>query len=120
ADPVTLFARYGAEARGSVRFDRAVTLGAEIGGSGWGRASDWVGVASAVLHTSAEYRNATADGTRAGYAASGSEREVELYYRWRVTDRFDLTPDLQWLQRPGGDPAAPRFWLAALRARVGF
>lgn len=120
AEDVTLFGRLGAEARGHVRFDRAFTLGAEVGGSYWGRAADAVGLAAGLMRTSAEYRDATADGTLVGYAASGSEREVELYYRWRANNRFDLTPDLQWLQRPGGDGSASSFWLAALRARIGF
>ena len=119
-DAVTLFTRFGGEIHGSVRFDRALTLGAEIGGSYWDRAADSIGIAAGSLRTSSAYRDATADGTLAGYAASGTERSAELYYRFRVNDRLDVTPDLQWIQRPGGDRSAPDVFVGGVRARVGF
>ena len=119
-DALTLFARIGGELRGRVRFDRALTLGAEIGGDYWGRATDALGLAAGLLRTSGAYRDATADGAPAGYAASGTERIAEIYYRWRINDRFDLTPDVQWIRRPGGDAFAPDVFVGALRTRVGF
>jgi len=119
-DALTLFTRFGGEFRGRVRFDRALTLGAEIGGDYWGRATDALGLAAGLLRTSGAYRDATADGTLAGYAASGTERIAEIYYRWRLNDRFDLTPDVQWIRRPGGDASASDVFVGALRARVGF
>jgi carbohydrate-selective porin OprB len=99
---------------------RALTLGAEIGGSSWGRAPDAVGFATAFLRTSREYRDATADTTLAGYAASGTERIAELYYRWRISEHFDLTPDLQWIRRPGGDASASDAFVVGVRGRLGF
>ena len=119
-DAVTLFTRFGSELHGSVRFDRAFTVGAEIGGAYWDRAGDSVGFAAGFLRTSGDYRSATADGSLAGYAASGTERIAELYYRFRVNTRFDVTPDLQWIQRPGGDGSAPDVVVGGVRARVGF
>jgi len=119
-DAITLFTRLGAELHGNVRFDRAFTVGAEIGGSYWDRAADSAGFAAGFLRASGAYRAATADGTRAGYAASGTERIAELYYRFRVNDKFDVTPDVQWIQRPGGDGSAPDVFVGGVRARVGF
>jgi len=120
ADGVTLFTRIGSEISGHVRFDRAFTVGAEIGGDYWGRAADSVGIAAGLLRTSNEYRDATADRTLVGYAASGTERIAELYYRFHVNKHFDVTPDLQWIQRPGGDGSAPDIFVGGVRARVGF
>ena len=120
ADAVTLWGRFGSETSGHVRFDRALTFGAEIGGGYWGLAADAIGLATGFLRTSAEYRDATADGTLAGYAASGTERIAELYYRWRINDHFDVTPDMQWIQRPGGDGSASDIFVVGVRARVGF
>ena len=120
AESVTLWARLGREFEGQVRFDRAVTLGGEIAGDSWGRGDDALGVAAGFLRTSSDYRDATADGTRVGYAASGTERIAELYYRWRVTDHFDVTPDLQWIRRPGGDASAPDIFVGGVRGRWSF
>jgi hypothetical protein len=119
-DAITLFGRLGDQMKGNTRFDRALTLGAEVGGNYWGRAADAVGIAAGFLRTGAAYRDATADTTLAGYAASGNERIGELYYRYRVNNRFDLTPDFQLIQRAGGDASAPSVKLVGLRARLGF
>ena len=119
-DAVTLFTRFGSELHGNVRFDRALAAGTEFGGAHWGRAVDGLGIAAAFLRTGNAYRDATANGTLAGYAASGTERTVELYYRFHVNDHFDVTPDVQWIQRPGGDGSAPHVFVGGVRARVGF
>lgn len=126
-DAVTLFGRYGHRTSGHATFDNALTLGAEIGGTYWGRAADALGIAGGVLRTSAEFRKASAldadgDGTPdlAGYAASGSERVAEVYYRYRVNSNFDLTPDFQIIQRPGGDGSASTVKVSGVRARIGF
>jgi carbohydrate-selective porin OprB len=109
---VTLFGRYGYQLKGRAAFDRALTIGAELGGSYWGRAADAIGLAVGLLRTSGEFRSAT--------GASGSERIGEFYYRLRVNERFDLSPNLQWIGRPAGDATAPRLTVAGLRAKVGF
>lgn len=109
-DAITLFGRYGHQAKGNVRFDRALTLGAELGGDYWGRAADAIGVAGGLLRTSPDF----------GFAASGVERIGELYYRFRVNSRFELSPDLQFIGRPGGDGSAPSVTVVGLRAKVGF
>lgn len=125
-DATTLFGRYGHQTRGKARFDRALTLGAEFGGSYWNRGADALGVAVGQLRTSSEFRNdapaldADADGTPDfGYDASGSERIAEVYYRLRINRQFELSPDLQHVDRPAGN-AAKNMNLIGLRAQLVF
>jgi carbohydrate-selective porin OprB len=35
-------------------------------------------------------------------------------------DHFDVSPDLQWIWRAGGNAAAPTIFVGGVRARVGF
>ena len=126
-DDATLFARYGQQLTGQVRFDRALTVGGELSGSPWGRATDVLGMAFGALRTSAEFRNdsltldANGDGAPDyGYQASGWEKQMELYYRFKVNSHLELSPDLQWIRRPAGDGAGRTVTVAGLRARVGF
>jgi len=127
ADDVMLFGRYGDQRKGRVRFDRALTLGAEITGNPWRRGADALGIAVGALHTSSAFGagsatvDADGDGTPDfGYAASGSERIAELYYRFKINSALELTPDLQWIQRPGGERGAPSIKVVGLRAKFGF
>jgi hypothetical protein len=127
ADDVTLFGRYGHQIKGQVRFDRALTLGAELAGSPWGRAADSLGLAFGALRTSANFRrdslaiDADADGNADfGYQASGSEKQLELYYRYKLNSHVELTPDFQLIRQPGGNAAAPTVKVLGLRAKVGF
>lgn len=126
-DELTLFGRYGHELKGQVRFDRALTLGAELNGARWGRAADSLGFAAGALRTSRSFRkdslaiDANNDGIADfGYQASGTENQLELYYRFKVNSRLELTPDFQWIRRPGGDGTAQAIKVVGLRAKVGF
>ncbi len=125
-DSTTLFGRYGHQTQGKVRFDRALTLGAEFGGSYWSRGADALGVAFGQLNTSADFRrdaptlDADADGTPDfGYAASGSEQIAEVYYRRRINKQFEISPDLQHVSRPAGN-GAKDMNLVGLRAQITF
>ena len=124
-DALTLFGRYGHQINGKVRFDRALTVGSELGGSGWGRAADALGVALGGLRTSGDYRNEStlldldANGAPDSQA-SGWETQAELYYRYKVNSQFEVTPDFQLIRRPAGDGAGPTIKIAGLRAKIGF
>lgn len=115
----TLFGRAGSQFTGTVRFDATASVGAETDGSRWGRGADTLGIGMAAMRTSSAYRAATASGTLAGYAASGWETDVEVYYRYRLNERVELSPDLQWITRPGGDANAGSAFAIGLRAKVG-
>jgi len=127
ADNLTVFARYGHQLKGKSRFDRALTIGAELDGSSWSRAADSIGLAFGALRTSAAFRNDSptidADGDGApdfGYQAGGSEKQLELYYRYKLNANLELTPDFQLIRQPGGNAAAPTVKVLGLRAKLGF
>lgn len=115
-----LFGRWGRRTGGDGAFDDALTLGFEHGGSPWGRGRDALGAALGWLRTGDAWRRATADGRLAGYAASGNELVAELYYRLALNEHLELSPDLQWIRRPGGDGLVPTVRVFGLRASFGF
>jgi high affinity Mn2+ porin len=115
-DSLTLFSRYGHETSGNVRFDRALTLGGELSGAAWGRGDDGVGLGLGWLRTSDAYADFTASTTR----NSGTERVAELYYRYHISKQFAMTPSLQYVGNPGGDPAAADVRVLSLRGQFNF
>jgi len=115
----TLFGRFGSQFAGKVKFDVAASLGAETDGSRWGRGADTLGLGVSTMRTSGAYRDATASGGLVGYAASGWETDLEIYYRWRLNEHVEISPDLQWIFRPGGDPNASSAYAIGVRAKVG-
>ena len=126
-DYTTLFARYGYQVKGNPRFDQSLTFGGELGGSYWGRGADGLGLAVGVSHTSAAFRaksdtvDANNDGTPDyGYRAQAFEELMELYYRYRVMPRFDLTPDFQMVRHPGGDPSDALVYALAMRGQLTY
>lgn len=126
-EATTLFGRYGKSLSGKVRFDQALTLGAEFGGSYWNRSADGIGVALGWLHTDGNFRDAAAlldidaDGNPDfGYAATGTEQLAEIYYRTRISNKLELTPDFQLIRHPGGDRNTASAKVLGLRAKVSF
>jgi hypothetical protein len=120
AATLTLFGRYGSETSRRVRFDRAVTSGIEIGGADWGRAADALGLALGSLRTAADFRRDAPTDPNFGYAPQGWERQAELYYRYRVNGRFELSPNFQLIWNAAGDASAPLIKVVGMRAKVGF
>ena len=120
-DSLTLFARYGHQTSGNVRFSRALTVGGELDGSAWGRGADGLGMAVGLLRTSGRFAAASAADLDAyGQGARGAERIGELYYRIHLNDHVEITPSLQYTGRPAADPDAKAIAVVGLRARVGF
>jgi len=112
-DHLAVFGRYGQSSKGQVSFDRALTLGGQLAGTGWGREDDRLGLAFGWLRTSAEYQAANP-----GF--SGAEKQAELFYVWQANKQFHLSPSVQWISRPGGDPAAKSISVLGLRAKVSY
>jgi high affinity Mn2+ porin len=113
AGHLSLFSRIGFSTQGQVAFDRAFTLGCQLSGASWGREKDRLGLAFGLLRTSDEYQLANP-----GF--SGSEKNVELFYAWQLNDQVHIAPSLQWIGRPGGDPAAKDVTVLGLRAKVAY
>ncbi|MDA8255615.1 MAG: carbohydrate porin [Betaproteobacteria bacterium] len=126
-DGVTLFGRYGQMAKGKVPFDRALTLGAEFNGSYWSRGGDAIGLAAGWLRASDDYRAAGGSGDLDGdgiadfsFNPAGAEKVAELYYRYRITKQFELSPDFQYIRRMGGNPDASNAKVLGLRAQLSY
>ena len=115
-----LFGRVGYRTSGDAPFDTSVTAGFEYAGKGWGRPKDALGLAVGVLNTSKAWRDATAGGSLTSHEASGAETIAELYYRIRLNEHLNVSPDLQYIARPGGNGNAPAVWALGLRANIGF
>ena len=45
---------------------------------------------------------------------------MELYYRYRVMPRFDLTPDFQLIRHPGGDPSGAVVYALGMRGQLTY
>lgn len=119
-----MFLRWGQQTRGQVRFDRALTLGAEVAGTAWGRQGDALGAAWGALRTSDHYRRLapTLDLDGDGHAdpvAHGRERTVEVFYRWQLNGALTLSPDIQWVHRPAAQDT-PSIRVYGLRASLAF
>ncbi len=126
-DGINLFARYGKMLHGDLPFNQALAVGAELGGSYWGRGADAIGIGGSWLKASGAYRSAGGSGDIDGdgiadfsFVPSGAEKVAELYYRFRVSPQFELTPDLQWIGRPAANPDARSARVIGLRANMSF
>lgn len=127
-DAVTVFGRYGQHISGAgARFDRAVTVGGEIAGYGWNRGGDALGVAFGWLHTNNDFSrgSATVDANGNGipdfgYTAGSGEQVAEIYYRYRIHRQFELSPDFQYIGKPGGAPGVAAIKVFGLRAQLTF
>lgn len=124
---LTLFTRYGQSTKGDVKFDKAFTVGGQLGGYTWGRQHDRIGLAFGWLNPSSEFKamaptlDADADtNLDFGFMPTGAEKQAELFYAWQVNDNFQLTPSLQWIGQPGGDSSAEDIVVLGLRAKAAF
>lgn len=134
-DGVGLWGRYGKQVKGQLPFDQGLSLGANFHGGYWGRGGDTLGIARSWLKASREYKRAVAEGdiTRCfavdddglctddrSFSAQGAEKVAEIYYRYRLSPQFALTPDFQWISRPGANPDARSVKILGLRANLAF
>lgn len=129
-DGVKLFGRYGQLVKGKMPFEKALALGAEFSGNYWGRAADALGVGGSWLKTGNAYRKAggevylSEDDRNAGvftpFTPRGAEKVAEIYYRYRLTPNLEITPDFQWVSRPGGNSGANSVKVFAIRANVAY
>ena len=127
-DGINLFARYGKLIKGELAFNQAMTVGGEVSGNYWGRGADALGVATAWLQSGKAYRGTTATAwlddaqTQAAYSfvPQGAEKLVEVYYRYRLSPQFELSPDLQWITNAGGNADAKSVKVFALRANIAY
>ncbi len=124
-DGVNVFARYGQLTKGELPFDKALSVGAEFNGSYWGRGGDAIGVGGSWLKSGKTYRAGTfapdldGDGLP-DFTPSGAEKVAEIYYRYRISPQFEITPDFQWITRGGANPDAKAVKVIGLRANIAY
>lgn len=126
-----LFARAGV-ADGDIEpydftdIDRTVQLGASLGGAGWGRANDrvgLVGIVNGISRTHERYLDAGGIGVLVGDGKlphPGSEAIAEAYYDWQPRKGFDVTLDYQFVANPGYNRDRGPANVLALRLHAGF
>ncbi len=134
-DGITLFSRYGKLINGELPFNQAFTAGAEFSGSYWGRAADAIGIAGAWLQSGKGYRNQLQQAylmdqpddssvvrLTAGnpFLPQGAEKVAEIYYRYRVSPQFELSPDFQYVTNGGGNTDAKSVKVFAVRANIAY
>ncbi len=126
-DAVTMFGRFGAARGERLPFDRTVSFGAEIGGSYWSRAADGLGFAFGANRASGDFRaqsasvDADGDGTPDfGFSASGWEKTAELYYRYQVHPRFEISPDFQLIRNPAANPDRRSVKVVGARVQLSY
>ncbi len=117
-DYTTIFARYGQQTEGDVQFDQTLTLGADFGGSYWNRGGDAIGIALGWLSISDEYKQAS--NSLVGYNASSAEQIAEIFYRYRINNQIDLSPNIQYMRQPGGNKDASSMTAYGVRAQLNF
>ncbi len=117
-DYTTVFARLGLQTKGRVKFDKALTLGAEFGGSYWNRGADALGVALGWLKISNDYQRESLG--LDGYRASDAEQLAEVFYRYRLNSQFELSPNLQYIRQPGGNKLASALTAYGLRVQLNY
>ncbi|MCC6611054.1 MAG: carbohydrate porin [Burkholderiales bacterium] len=126
-DALTVFGRAGAAWGTNLPFDRTASLGLEIGGDYWDRGADAIGFALGANRTSGDFRTSSAtvdaDGDGIpdyGFAAQGWEYAAELYYRFHLHQRFELSPDVQYIRNPAGNRDARPVTIVGLRALLNY
>jgi len=126
-DGINLFSRYGQLVKGELPFEHALSVGAEFNGSYWGRGADAIGVGGSWLKASSAYRNLGGSGDVNGdgvadftYIPTGAEQVAEIYYRYRISPQFEITPDFQWVGRGGANSDAGSVKVFALRANIAY
>ncbi len=119
-DGITVFGRYGNLIKGELPFNQAVAVGAQLNGSYWNRGADAFGIGFSWLQTGSAYKNASFDwnGTPLTFTPSGAETVTELFYRYRISPQFELSPDFQWLTQGGGNANAKDVTVFGLRANI--
>ena len=121
-DGITVFGRYGNLIKGELPFNQAVAVGAQLSGSYWNRGGDAFGIGFSWLQTGSGYKSATYDwnGNALTFVPSGAETITELYYRYRLSPQFELSPDFQWLTQAGGNADAKSVTVFGLRANIAY
>lgn len=104
-----IFARYGWADGDAVELDCFWSLGLQYQGLLPSRDEDTLGIG---------FARGTLAGSDSLAGLEGTERVAELYYNAAVTHTISLTPDIQYIEDPGGEAGADDALVVGLRARI--
>ena len=54
------------------------------------------------------------------FTPSGAEQVAEIYYRYRISPQFEITPDFQLVTRGGANSDAGTAKVIGLRANIAY
>ena len=106
--------------------DRTLNLGAQLKGTGWGRADDRIGLAGVINGISHTRQTYLADGGLGVLVGDGrlphpgNEMIVESYYDWQAVKGVNLTADYQFIANPGYNRDRGPAHVIALRLHGAF
>jgi high affinity Mn2+ porin len=105
--------------------DRTATAGLSLKGARWRRRDDTVGLAVIVNGISAVHRQYLAAGGLGITVGDGAldyrtERIAELYYNWKISKHFQVTPDYQFALNPAYNHVRGPINLFALRLHTEY
>ncbi|WP_439891494.1 carbohydrate porin [Ralstonia sp. 25C] len=110
-DDIGLFARASwadgkTETYSFTEIDRAISFGAVVRGSKWGRSEDTVGLAAAINMLSPDHRRYLQQGGMGVFLGDGKlnyapEQIVEAFYSFQAAKHLWVSADVQWIRNPG-------------------
>lgn len=114
----TVFTRYGWQDPAVANFDHMISVGGQLVGNLWKRGGDIVGLAAGFTHASDSFGHVSK--TLDGFTVSGGETYLEAYYNTFVERGVRVSPDVQYVIRPGGIRKVNDVLLYAVRLQLNF
>jgi ribosomal protein S18 acetylase RimI-like enzyme len=123
SEHVGIWARLGVQDDRVAFFDRAASIGFELGGGSVGRPHDAFGVGYGLTMIGDEYRDAQAAAGNPQFSAN--EGYLEAYYRYVVSGDGQLlgaavSPDFQYITNAGGDRSIDPITVYGVRFQAFF
>lgn len=115
-DVFGLFARYGLQRDSVSQIEHAWSVGLQCSGKFYGRENDIFGLAYGMAIIGDDWKNVD----RRNGINSGDEHHVELYYKLKVNDYLNISPNIHWVKNPNGDSDNDDVWVFGLRTRLSF
>ncbi len=113
SDAIGLWGRFGTQKADVAQFDLSFSLGIRARNKIFGRADDVLGLAYGLTIISEDFR--------AFSGRTANEHYAELYYRFvAIPGTLEISPDIQVVINPGGDPRQDAFTLVGLRTQAYF
>lgn len=122
-DTVGIWLMGGVQREKVAQFDRFIGGGLNITGEAFNRPQDVIGLGYGVTFMGKDYKDFKTSSSP-GFE-SGPEHYMELYYNIAIADAplykgFHISPDIQYVMNPGGDPNATKLFIYGIRFQTFF